>query len=51
MANYYSYALYVRQAIIECANAKRVTFPEDRLYSDLQNWADIKRFLPGALIG
>jgi hypothetical protein len=32
--------------------AKRVTFPEDRLYnSDLQHWADIKRFLLGAPIG
>jgi hypothetical protein len=25
--------------------AKRVTFPEDRFYSDLQHWADIKLFL------
>jgi hypothetical protein len=30
---------------------KRVSFPEKyRFYSDLQHWADIKRFIPGALI-
>jgi hypothetical protein len=28
--------------------AKRVTFPVDRLSSDLPHWVDIKRFLPGA---